>query len=388
MTTAENLLAMRATAGTLLDDFLLLFDEHMVREEDRAWMPYGSLPSIERLKVSPKAPPESRLTCDVALGYLAAHLEQPDPQRLETAYAMLRHAFTRQHGDGYFVWNYGQHEIDQVDLGTVLDTYYWFWTQVPDLPDDIRGGIEGSTRLAVRYLKTMDQPDHPGIIQKRAADPDHPESRRTADYTRIDVLNGNALAVTAYCRAATILDDDALNDRAATFQQNLVESFGRHVPGWWVYVEWLKSRDVMTPETILYQAMTALYLEPLWRVRPNAALRDLLASALDTLDAVTDEEGNLDWSHESRQDFVDTQLLMLPSAAAALADVHDITAAGRRRLELVAETMYDSEAHGFRDAVGERRNGEPADELRQIWAASDLALIILSARRFDHGVSA
>ena len=66
------------------------------------------------------------------------------------------------------------------------------------------------------------------------------------------------------------------------------------MPGWWVYVEWLKSRDMMSPETILYQAMTALYLEPLWRVRPNDALRDVLAASLRTLDEVTDAQGDLD----------------------------------------------------------------------------------------------
>jgi len=388
MSASDNLRSMRQTAGDLLDDFLLLYDHHMVRESDRAYVPYGSLPPMARLKVSPREAPSSRLTCDVALAYLAAHLERPDAERLETAFALLRHAFTMQHSDGYFVWNYGQREIDEVDLGTVLDTYWYFWSQLPDLPQDIRVGIQNSTRWAMKHLKTADQPDYPGIIQKRAADPDHPEARRSADYQKIDVLNGNALAATAYCRAAAILGDDALNDRAATFQRNLVESFGRHVPGWWVYVEWLNSRDMMTPETILYQAMTALYLEPLWRVRPNDELRDLLAASLRPLDEVTDAEGGLDWSHESRADFIDTQLLMLPSAAAALVDVEDITGAGRRRLERVADTMYDRQAHWFLNAVGERCQGEPADELRQIWAASDLALIVLSARRLGDGVSA
>ncbi len=320
--------------------------------------------------------------------YLAWHLESPDTERFETALALLRHAFTQQADGGHFVWNYGQWEIDQVDLGTVLDTYYYFWTRAADLPADIRRGIEDSTRRAIEYLKTMDQPQYPGIIQKRAGDPDHPESQRTGDYQTIDVLNGNALAVTAYCRGAVILDDPSLVDRAASFQTNLVESFGRHVPGWWVYVERLGSREMLTAETILYQAMTALYLEPLYRARPDEELRQMLATSLRTLDGITDERGDLDWSHESRRDFIDTQLLMLPSAAAALADVYDLTIAGRRRLELVAREMVDSQSGLLRDAVGQRGKGELADELRQIWATSDLALIILFAGRAEDGASA
>jgi hypothetical protein len=150
-----------------------------------------------------------------------------------------------------------------------------------------------------------------------------------------------------------------------------------------VYIERLGTREVLGPETILYQAMTALYMEPLWRARPNDALRDVLAASLATLDAVTDAAGQLDWSHESRAIFVDTQLLMLPSAAAALADVYDITSAGRRRLELVARTLYDRQAHWFVNSVGRQSKGEPATELLQIWAASDLALIVLSARRAE-----
>jgi hypothetical protein len=387
MSTRDNLATMRQTAGDLLDDFLLLYDKHLVRDGDRAWLPYGSLPPLERLEVSGETPPSSRLTCDVALGYLAAHIERGDPERLETALALLRHAFTRQHANGCFVWNYGQREVDNVDLGTVLDTYGWFRGLVPDLPADIRGGIEESTRRAIGYLKTMHQPDYSGIIRKRAADPDHPEGRRSADYTKIDVLNGNALAATAYCRAAEILDDASLADRAAMFQGNLVEGLGRHVPGWWAYVEWLGSREMMTPETILYQAMTALYLEPLWRAKPNDELEKLLADALETLATVSDDEGRLDWSHEARQDFVESQLLMLPAAAAALADVHDITGVGRRRLDFVAATLYDRDAHWFIDEVGEVKHGQPADELRQIWATSDLALIILHSRRQVDGVS-
>jgi hypothetical protein len=373
---------MRQTAWELLDDFLLLFDRHVRWEGDRAFVPYGSLPAAAKLPVSPQEPPSSRLSCDVALGYLAAHVQRPDERRLQTAYGLLCHAFTRQHPQGWFVWNYGQFEIDQVDLGTVLDTYYYFWTLLGDrLPADIREGIVESTRRAIAYLKTAEQPDWPGIIQKRAGDPDHPESRRTANYQTIDVLNGNALAITAYCRAAVILGEPSLADEAATYQQNLVDRFGRHVPGWWVYIERLGSREVLGPETILYQAMTALYLEPLLRARPNQALRNVLAASLATLDAVTNADGNLDWSHESRAIFVDTQLLMLPSAAASLADVCDITPAGRRRLDLVARTLYDRNAHWFVNAVGRQGKGEPATELLQIWAASDLALIVLFAKR-------
>ena len=388
MSSRENLRAMRRTASGLLDGLLKHFSKHLVSEGERAWLPYGTLPAMERLAVSPEVPPSSRLTCDVALGYLARHLESPDAERFETALALLRHAFTQQAEGGYFVWNYGQREIDQVDLGTVLDTYYYFWTRAADLPEDIRRGIEDSTRRAIEYLKTMDQPQYPGIIQKRAGDPAHPEAKRTADYQKIDVLNGNALAVTAYCRGAVILDDPQLVERGASFQANLVESFGRHVPGWWVYIERLGSREVLTAETILYQAMTALYLEPLYRAKANEELRQMLAASLRTLDGVTNQRGELDWSHEARQDFIDTQLLMLPSAAAALADVYDLTGAGRRRLELVAREMVDPEGSLLRDAVGERGKGELADELRQIWATSDLALIILFAGRAEDGASA
>ena len=399
MSCAANLRAMRQTAWELLDDFLLLFDRHIRREGERAWVPYGSLPGYPQLSVSRDEPPSSRLTCDVALGYLVAHLEQPDEGRLQTAYALLRHALARQHPRGWFVWNYGQFEIDQVDLGTVLDTCYWFWTLLGDrLPADIRAGIVDSTRRAAAYLKTAEQPQYPGIIQKRAGDPDHPESRRTADYQTIDVINGNALASTAFCRAAVILGDDSLVDEAARYQKNIVESFGRHLPGWWVYIERLGTRKILGPESIIYQAMTALYLEPLHRARaaraasspwhPLQELRDVLAASLRTLAGVSDENGQLDWSHESREMFIDTQLLMLPSAAAALADVCDITGAGRRRLELVARSMYDRQAHWFVDGLGRRGRGEPAGELHQIWAASDLALIILSARRFEDGLPA
>ena len=384
----DNLLAMRQTASEVLDDFLLLYDKHIVREDDRAWVPYGSLPPIERLKVTADTPPSSRLTCDVALGYLVAHLERADPARLETAYALLRHAFTQQHVYGWFVWNYGQREIDQVDLGTVLDTYWWFWTRVKDLPEDIRESIRESTRRAIGYLRTMHQADDPGIIRKRAPDPDHPEAKQSADYRTIDVLNGNALAVTAYCRAAEILEDPKLIDLAALFQRNLVESFGRHVPGWWVYIERLADRKMLDAETILYQAMIALYLQPLWQERPNEELRKVLTAAMKTLDEITDPSGHLDWSHEARKSFVGTQLLMLPSAAASLADVCDITAAGRRRLELVARTLYDKSAHWFIDEAGEPHQGSPADELKQIWATSDLALIVLHARRVEDGLSA
>jgi len=388
MAAKENLRAMRKAAAPLLEGLLTYFDGHLAQEGDRAWLPYGTLPGIERLQVSAATPPSSRLTCDLALGYLASHLESPDPDRFQTALALLRHAFGQQADGGHFVWNYGQWEIDQVDLGTVLDTYYYFRTLAADLPADIRSGIEDSTRRAIGYLKTMEQPKYPGIIRKRAGDPAHAEARRSADYRRIDVLNGNALAVTAYCRGAVILDDPQLVDRAAAFQANLVESFGRHVPGWWVYVERLGTREMLTAETILYQAMTALYLEPLYRARPDAELRQVLAASLRTLDEVTDREGHLDWSHESRQDFIDTQLLMLPSAAASLADVFDLTGAGLRRLLLVAREMVDPESGLLRDAVGRRRKGEPADELRQIWGTSDLALIILFARRADDATSA
>ncbi|MBN2584562.1 MAG: hypothetical protein JXL80_15980 [Planctomycetes bacterium] len=388
MSTIENLRAMRQAAGPVLEGLLAYYDNRIVRDGKRAWLPYGSLPAMARLPVSSDTPPSSRLTCDVALGYLVSHLETGSDKHLETGLAMLRHAFARQAPQGHFVWNYGQHEIDQVDLGTVLDTYYWFWTQVSELPQDVRRGIEASTRRAIDYLKTMEQPAYPGIIQKRAGDPEHPEDRRTADYQKIDVLNGNALAVTAYCRAATILGQPELADRAATFERNMVESFGRHVPGWWIYIEWLGSREVHTAETILYQAMTALYLEPLYRARPTEALRGMLAESLRTLDDITDEHGNLDWSRESRKDFEDTQLLMLPSAAAALCDVYDLTTAGRRRMDLVARTMVDGETGLLRDAVGHRRHGELADELRQIWGTSDLALIILYGRRADDAASA
>jgi len=102
---------------------------------------------------------------------------------------------------------------------------------------------------------------------------------------------------------------------------------------------------------------------------------------------VTDAEGKLDWSHESRAIFVDTQLLMLPSAAAALADVYDLTSAGLRRLELVARTLYDRRSHWFVNSVGRQGKGEPATELLQIWAASDLALILLFARRAENGTA-
>jgi hypothetical protein len=411
MSVHDNLAAMRRVAWELLDDFLLLFDRHMRRDGARAWLPYGSLPAAAKLPVSPEEPPSSRLSCDVALGYLAAHIQRPDERRLQTAYGLLRHAFARQHAGGWFTWNYGQFEIDQVDLGTVLDTYYYFWTLVGDrLPQDIRRGIVDSTRRAIAYLKTVEQPAWPGIIQKRCGDPEHPASRRTADYRTIDVLNGNALAITAYCRGAAILGDASLVDEAARYQKNLVESFGRHVPGWWVYIERLGTREVLGPETILYQAMTALYLEPLYRARPDPALRDVLSAAMAKLDETADAQGRLDWSHESRAMFVNTQLLMLPSAAAALADVCDITAAGRRRLELVARTMYDRKAHWYvnekkkEEAIEEEtKHGqdahathgqdghatqEPSAELFQIWAASDLALIILFARRSEDGIAA
>lgn len=382
MAVLENLRAMRQTSWELLDDFLRLFDRHVKWDGDRAFVPYGSLPPAPNLPVSPQEPPSSRLSCDVALAYLAAHVERPDEQRLRIALGLLRHAFARQHAGGWFTWNYGQFEIDQVDLGTVLDTYYYAWTLLGDeLPADIRDGIVQSTRRAIEYLKTAEQPDYPGIIQKRAGDPEHPESRRTADYRTIDVLNGNALAITALCRAAVILGDPSLAQEAARYQGNLVERFGRHVPGWWVYIERLGTREMLGPQTILYQAMTALYLEPLWRARPHPALRDVLAASLAPLEEITDPEGRLDWSHESRALFVDTPLLMLPSAAAALADVHDITSAGRRRVELVGRSMYDRQAHWFLNAVGTRGRGEPAMELIQIWTASDLALIILFARR-------
>ena len=47
--------------------------------------------------------------------------------------SLLRHALTRQGPSGEFVFNYGQHEIDQVDLGTVLDVYYYAWTGGGDI---------------------------------------------------------------------------------------------------------------------------------------------------------------------------------------------------------------------------------------------------------------
>jgi hypothetical protein len=382
--TVANLEAMRRTASEVLDEFLLLWDRLVVREGDRAYVPYGSLPGIERLTVNADDPPSSRLTCDVALGYLAAHVERPDAARLDTAFSLLRHAFTRQHAKGWFVWNYGQSEIDQVDLGTVLDTYWWFHTLARgDMPADVAAGIRDSARRAADYLATAEQPDFPGIIQKRAEDPDHPGARRSANYFTIDALNGNALAATAWCRAADILGDASMIDRAAAFERNLVERFGAHAPGWWAYVERLGTREMLTPETILYQAMTALYLEPLLRARPTAGLRRTLAASLQTLDALVDGKGGIDWSREARQDFVGTQLLMLPSAAAALADVWDLTGAGRRRLERVARTMVDPDRHWLLD-----EDGTPADELRQIWGASDLALIALHARRHLRGLSA
>ena len=159
----DNLRAMHHTAWELLDDFLLLFDRHVKWDGDRAVVPYGSLPAAPNLPVSPQEPPSSRLSCDVALGYLAAHLQRPDERRFRTACGLLRHAFTRQDPRGWYVWNYGQYEIDQVDLGTVLDTYYYFWTLAGrDLPADIREGIAASTRRAVDYLKTTIAVSGPG----------------------------------------------------------------------------------------------------------------------------------------------------------------------------------------------------------------------------------
>jgi len=388
MTALDNLRAMRQTAAPILEGLLACFDLRIVHDGRRAWLPYGTLPPLPRLPVSADTPPSSRLTCDVALGYLAGYLESGRAAWLDTGLSLLRHAFAQQAPQGHFVWNYGQHEIDQVDLGTVLDTYYWYWTLVPDLPQDVRLGIQRSTEHAIAYLKTMEQPSHPGIIQKRAGDPEHPEDRRTADYTKIDVLNGNALAATAFCRAATILEQPDLVNRAAAFEANMVASFGRHVPGWWVYIEWLETREVHTPESLFYQAMTALYLEPLYRARPTAALGRVLAESLQTLEPLVDAAGDLDWSHESRKDFQDTQVLMVPSAAAALYDVYDLTGAGRRRLERVARTMVDRQTGLLRDAAGQHRHGEISDELRQIWGVSGLALIVLYARRAHDDTSA
>jgi len=93
------------------------------------------------------------------------------------------------------------------------------------------------------------------------------------------------------------------------------------------------------------------------------------------LAGVTDADGRLDWSRETRKDFVGTQLLMLPSAAAALADVADATGAGLRRLRFVADRLADPAA-----GLLLNEDGTVADELRQIWAVSDLALILLNSR--------
>ena len=76
MSVHDNLVAMRRVAWELLDDFLLLLDRHMRRDGARAWLPYGSLPAAAKLPVSPEEPPSSRLSCDVALGYLAACMER------------------------------------------------------------------------------------------------------------------------------------------------------------------------------------------------------------------------------------------------------------------------------------------------------------------------
>jgi len=388
MTYIDNLREMGPIARRVLEGLLAYIDPHLVREGDRAWLPYGALPRIERLKVTPAEPPSSRLTCDIALGYLVAALAAEDDRKLDTALCLLRHAFDRQGDEGGFVWNYGQYEIDQVDLGTVLDVYYYFWTRCDSLPADIRSGIAASTRRAIGYLKTMHQGRYPGIIRKRAADPAHPGARRSADYQTIDVLNGNALAATAYCRGAVILNDATLIDRAAMFETNLIERFGAHVEGWWVYIEWLETREMITRETILYQAMTALYLEPLYRARPAHALAEVLAAALESLKQATGADGRLDWSREGVQGFVDTQLLMLPSAAAALADVCDITDAGLRRLEYVAANLVDPRTGLLVNDDGVRNHGDTADELRQIWAVSDLALIRIFSERADDAAAA
>ena len=234
----DNLQTMHDIAADLLADYLKLWDRLLVITGDTAHVPYGQLPAVNRLTVTADMPPSSRLTCDVAMGFLAAYVLTDDQQRLHTGCKLLRHAFSRQHPHGWFVWNYGQHEIDQVDLGTVLDTYHYFLTLAGDkLPDDIRIGIRHSTQRAIAYLATAEQPQHPGIIQKRAPDPDHPTAKTTAQYQSIDVINGNALAATAWCRAATILEDEAMFDRAARFQRNIIESFGRYQSGWWSYVE-------------------------------------------------------------------------------------------------------------------------------------------------------
>ncbi len=370
MTATDDLREMTPLARPLLDGLIGYVQPRLAWEGDRAWLPYGTFPAIERLTVTADTPPSSRLTCDVAMGFLVAG-------RLDVAAALLRHALDRQGDDGRFVWNYGQWETDQVDLGTVLDTYSYALALGGDaLPADVRDGILRSTRRAIAFLDTMHQPDHPGIIQKRAADPDHPGARRTADYQTVDILNGNALAITAYCRGATILGEPVLIDQAAMFVGNLAARFGAHVDGWWVYNEKLDDRSRLAAESILYQAMTALYMEPLYRARPAAMPAALLADAMATLAAVTDEDGRLDWSHEARRDFVGTQLLMLPSAAAALADVADATAAGLRRLRFVAERLADPDT-----GLLLNEDGAVADELRQIWAISDLALILVRAAR-------
>ncbi|NLF30846.1 MAG: hypothetical protein GX591_08165 [Planctomycetes bacterium] len=368
MTATDDLRAMEPLARRLLDGLLGYIEPRLAWNGDRAWLPYGSLPPLPRLPVSADTPPSSRLTCDVAMGFVA-------DGRADIAAALLRHAFDRQGADGRFVWNYGQWETDQVDLGTVLDTYGWALALGDALPADVRDGIVRSTRRAIAFLDTMEQPHYPGIIQKRAADPDHPDARRSADYRTIDILNGNALAVTAYCRAAAILDEPRLVEQAARYEKNLLERFGAHVEGWWAYNEKLDDRSMLAAESILYQAMTALYLEPLWRCRPGAALAAVLRGAMAALAGVTDADGRLDWSRETRKDFVGTQLLMLPSAAAALADVADATGAGLRRLRFVADRLADPAA-----GLLLNEDGTVADELRQIWAVSDLALILLNSR--------
>lgn len=368
---------IRASATSLLHRLIHSFDRRLRVAGDRASVPYGSFPSDADEPGLRHRAPSSRLTADIALGYLAESLLTQDVGRFETACALLRHVFDQQHEAGYFVWNYRACEIDEVDLGTVLDTYYWFWTRVPDLPADIRQGIIDSTASAIMWLKTAEQPAYPGIIQKRQPLPGTQADRPHHHYQQIDVINGNALAITAYCRAAAILQEPALIDRAEAFQQNLCDALGRHAPGWWYYTERLDDRAGMRAQTILFQAMTALYLEPLWRARPNAQLKRTLQQSLATLDTVVDEQGALDWAHESREDFVQTPLLMLPSAAVALQDVHDITAAGLRRMRYVENHLVDAESGLLSHERGGRRHGQTADELRQIWSLSDLALIVL-----------
>ncbi|WP_127581649.1 hypothetical protein [Paenibacillus koleovorans] len=318
-------------------------------------------------------PFSARLASDVALGYLVYGRVTEDAPTLNKSVQILRYVLANQHSSGAFEWNLpdpiagpGTPVKDQVDLGTVLDVYYYFVRSgVVDGP--LLQEIQQSVRRAIAYLREHAATSYSGVIKKRDYGP--------AKTPAVDVLNGDAMVVAAYTRASQLLGEPGLLMEAEPYVNNLLQRFGAHYPGWWPYSERLPDRAdtaVRPPGiSVFFQAMMLLYLEPYFRLTHNPQLRSTLREGLRSVIAATSRDGTIDYTYESRQGIEQRPNIMLPASMLALQDLMDNEPFITSRLEYVADRLVAA------DGTVSDEHGGPTGELWRIWLMSDLAICLL-----------